>query len=163
MDIEERLKRLCFLLNSENIKSKQAAFDACYEDIVEARKLYSWELIAATINNQTKTSITSKIARNMFARSIERKSQRNGKNKTNTENMENKKEQKKIRLNFVEDKPNQSINPDVLKEYLRVCFNNKMIAMKAIENNISIDMIREWHCPNFVQLSNAIGNHIRNS
>lgn len=55
-----------------------------------------------------------------------------------------------------------SVDDDLLSTYLKVCFNKKLIAQKAIEHDVSIETIKSWKCPNFVQLNNTLGNYIRN-
>ncbi|EDW8942669.1 hypothetical protein A4O59_004296 [Salmonella enterica subsp. enterica] len=58
--------------------------------------------------------------------------------------------------------PKSRLNNGILNEYLSTCFNNRSIAEKALDNQVSIETIKSWGCANFVQLSNALSKYLRN-
>ena len=45
---------------------------------------------------------------------------------------------------------------------MNVCYQKEKLVQQAIENDISVETISSWGCANFVQVSNALGNYIRN-
>ena len=51
---------------------------------------------------------------------------------------------------------------DDFNDYMNVCYQKEKLVQQAIENDISVETISSWGCANFVQVSNALGNYIRN-
>lgn len=66
--IKDQINKLISLLNDPNIKSKQAAFNVCFEQLTQAKKLASWETIVSIINIETGMSFDEKTAANMYGR-----------------------------------------------------------------------------------------------
>lgn len=63
------LMQLITLLKNPAIKSKQAAFNACYDQLTEAKNLASWETIVAIIAEETGYTLDARTASNMYGRS----------------------------------------------------------------------------------------------
>ncbi|SEL88467.1 hypothetical protein SAMN04487787_12829 [Kosakonia sacchari] len=63
------LMQLITLLKNPAIKSKQAAFNACYDQLTEAKNLASWETIVAIIADETGYTLDARTASNMYGRS----------------------------------------------------------------------------------------------
>jgi len=158
-ETQELLQNLVNLLNQAEVKSKQTAFNLCYEDLSKAKELASWDAIANYVNEHTKEQLTGRIASNMFQRA------KANRDKQSKKRLSTKNSLKSTLENVKDNESNEAENhiaQDLLKEYMKVCFNKEIIARNAIENNISLELIQQWRCPNFVQLNNAIGNYIRN-
>ncbi|WP_162380510.1 hypothetical protein [Citrobacter sp. NCU1] len=158
IELKELLKTLVSLLNQDGLKSKQAAFNLCYDDLAQAKEMASWDVIARHVNENTSELLTAQIASNMFQRAKAKKKKQTKKRVISV------KETKQVSEKVDKDDHNESentISDGLLEKYMKVCFNKEMIARNAIENNISIDLIQQWGCANFVQLNNAIGNYIR--
>ncbi|MGL5037298.1 MAG: hypothetical protein ACRC6F_06120 [Aeromonas sp.] len=49
---------------------------------------------------------------------------------------------------------------DVSREFMDACFYKKVLAVRCMENDVSIEMIKSWGCGNFVQLSNQLSNYL---
>lgn len=67
--IKQRLSGLLELLRNPDIKSKQAAFNACYEDLSQIKKIVSWEKIVEVIKDETGVTFDARTASNMYGRS----------------------------------------------------------------------------------------------
>lgn len=67
--VKKLLSGLISLLNDPNIKGKQAAFDACYEQITKAKNLSTWETIVEIIKDESGANIDARTASNMYGRS----------------------------------------------------------------------------------------------
>lgn len=65
---QETLNRLLFLLSFGSLKSHQAAFDLAYDELVEAKKLRSWKVITACINENTPLNLSEMTVKTMFKR-----------------------------------------------------------------------------------------------
>jgi hypothetical protein len=78
LDIEDKLIKLCELLQDGRIKSKQAAFDLSHEDLIELRQFFSWESISKVITEKTGTEYKPTIISNMFGRTKRKRQQRGG-------------------------------------------------------------------------------------
>lgn len=65
---QETLNRLLFLLSFGSLKSHQAAFDLAYDELVEAKKLRSWKVITACINENTLLNLSEMTVKTMFKR-----------------------------------------------------------------------------------------------
>lgn len=156
----KELDNICKAINERSLKSKQAVFYRYYDDICLAKKLYSWEQITKYINENTDSELAMRAYKNMVQRAKNKntgtviKPQKTS--SIGTEKGEIKSSHESV------DVTKKNVSNEIFKEYLKVCFNKERIAKNAIDNDISIDIIREWGCPNFVQLNNAIGNYIRN-
>ncbi|EBM9948441.1 hypothetical protein S576_23700 [Salmonella enterica subsp. enterica serovar Give] len=76
---------------------------------------------------------------------------------------------KKEKEQSKEDKLSESVdntsstNDEVLNQYLDICFRNKNIAMRAIENSVPIEKIIEWKAPNATRLGTLLTNYIMNN
>ncbi|BGI51755.1 MAG: hypothetical protein HamCj_01080 [Candidatus Hamiltonella defensa (Ceratovacuna japonica)] len=66
--IKDQINNLISLLNDPNIKSKQAAFNVCFEQLTQAKKLASWKTIVSIINIETGMVFDAKTAANMYGR-----------------------------------------------------------------------------------------------
>ena len=66
------LMPLITLLRNPGIKSKQAAFNACYEQLTEVKDLASWETIVSIIDDETGYTLDARTASNMYGRSRRR-------------------------------------------------------------------------------------------
>ncbi|MDN5183701.1 zinc transporter [Escherichia coli] len=66
--IESLLSPICEAINETKSKSKQAVFNMYLQNILEAKKYYTWEQIADYINNNTKTELAQKTYINMTER-----------------------------------------------------------------------------------------------
>ena len=158
-NLDELLSSLCETIRDKKLKSKQAAFNAFLEEINKAKELYSLENISKFINEKTELNLSVDTYRTMIDRAKRKKST----------NVEVKTSQKRKFNNETEDNSNSIINirqkkPPVsnYSDYMNVCFNKEKIVQQAIENNVSVETIRSWGCANFVQVSNTLGNYIRN-
>lgn len=67
--IKQKLNGLLELLKNPDIKSKQAAFNACYSDLTQVKEIVSWETIVAVIKQETGVSFDARTASNMYGRS----------------------------------------------------------------------------------------------
>lgn len=157
MCIDVYLNRLGKLLSNKKIKSQQAAFNACHDDIKKAKDLFSWESIGDFLLKETGINFDKKKLWTMYSRA----------KKANNEKKENKinsqqNEKSVIQENNLEKKQTQK-NADKLKEYLNACFNNERIADQAMNANISIETIKSWQSPNQIRLGNTLLNYIRNN
>ncbi|EPR9285775.1 hypothetical protein ACU9PU_004853 [Escherichia coli] len=158
-NLDELLSSLCETIRDKKLKSKQAAFNAFLEEINKAKELYSLENISKFINEKTELNLSVDTYRTMIDRAKRKKST----------NVEVKTSQKRKFNNETEDNSNSIINIRQKKspvsnysDYMNVCFNKEKIVQQAIENNVSVETIRSWGCANFVQVSNTLGNYIRN-
>ncbi|EKM9681795.1 hypothetical protein P3973_004088 [Salmonella enterica] len=158
-NLDELLSSLCETIRDKKLKSKQAAFNAFLEEINKAKELYSLENISKFINEKTELNLSVDTYRTMIDRAKRKKST----------NVEVKTSQKRKFNNETEDNSNSIINIGQKKspasnysDYMNVCFNKEKIVQQAIENNVSVETIRSWGCANFVQVSNTLGNYIRN-
>lgn len=66
--IKQRLSSLLELLGNPDIKSKQAAFNACYEDLTQVKEIVSWEKIVEIIKHETGVNLDARTASNMYGR-----------------------------------------------------------------------------------------------
>ena len=67
--IKQRLSGLLELLRNPDIKSKQAAFNACYDDLTQVKEIVSWEKIVEVIKDETGVIFDARTASNMYGRS----------------------------------------------------------------------------------------------
>ncbi|CAH0299050.1 hypothetical protein WB91_08685 [bacteria symbiont BFo1 of Frankliniella occidentalis] len=67
--IKQRLSSLLELLRNPDIKSKQAAFNACYDDLTQVKEIVSWEKIVEIIKDETGVIFDARTASNMYGRS----------------------------------------------------------------------------------------------
>ena len=67
--IKMKLSKLIELLSNPDIKSKQAAFNACYGDLTQVKEIISWEKIVDIIKAETGVSFDARTASNMYGRS----------------------------------------------------------------------------------------------
>lgn len=66
--IKQKLSSLFDLLKNPAVKSRQAAFNACYDDLTQVRELSSWETIVDIIHKETGIEIDWRTASNMYGR-----------------------------------------------------------------------------------------------
>lgn len=66
--IKQKLSSLLDLLNNPALKSRQAAFDACFNELTQVRELASWEAVVDVIQKETGIEIDWRIASNMYGR-----------------------------------------------------------------------------------------------
>ncbi|HHF8111508.1 TPA: hypothetical protein ACPT1G_005182 [Escherichia coli] len=159
-NLDELLSSLCEEITDKKLKSKQAAFNSFLEEINKAKELYSLENISKFINEKTELNLSIDTYRTMIDRA---------KRKQSVSNVEVKTSQKR-KINNEKEKDNNSIinvrqkqsSVSNYTDYMNVCFNKERIVQQAIENNVSVETIRSWGCANFVQVSNTLGNYIRN-
>ncbi|EIC0238191.1 hypothetical protein K9365_004404 [Salmonella enterica subsp. enterica serovar Infantis] len=159
-NLDELLSSLCEAITDKKLKSKQAAFNSFLEEINKAKELYSLENISKFINEKTELNLSIDTYRTMIDRA---------KRKQSVSNVEVKTSQKR-KINNEKEKDNNSIinvrqkqsSVSNYTDYMNVCFNKERIVQQAIENNVSVETIRSWGCANFVQVSNTLGNYIRN-
>ncbi|MCX8963071.1 hypothetical protein EHW64_18615 [Erwinia psidii] len=67
--IKQRLSGLLELLRNPDIKSKQAAFNACHDDLTQVKEIVSWEKIVEVIKDETGVIFDARTASNMYGRS----------------------------------------------------------------------------------------------
>lgn len=67
--IKMKLSKLIELLSNPDIKSKQAAFNACYGELTQVKEIISWEKIVDIIKAETGVSFDARTASNMYGRS----------------------------------------------------------------------------------------------
>ncbi|MCW0309892.1 hypothetical protein [Pantoea ananatis] len=67
--IKMQLSGLILLLKNPDIKSKQAAFNACYQELTQAKEIVSWETIVEFIKLETGLEFDARTASNMYGRS----------------------------------------------------------------------------------------------
>lgn len=67
--VKQRLSTLLALLKNPDIKSKQAAFNACYNELTQLKEIASWETIVEVIEKETGISFDARTASNMYGRS----------------------------------------------------------------------------------------------
>lgn len=151
----KELDALCETLKEGRLKSKQAAFNLHYDELCKAISIYGWGNIADLINNCTKENLTIKTYKNMFERakkkaSIKHETPATGQGAVANRNPATTTKKKAMSLDGIDQ-----------NSYLQACFNNEIIAQEAIDNEVSIETIKSWGCANFVQVSAALGNHIR--
>ncbi|EGZ0822440.1 hypothetical protein F0287_005258, partial [Escherichia coli] len=80
--IDSFLSALCEAIRNEKLKSKQAAFNLYLQEILEAKKTYTWEQICTYINQNTDSTLAVRAYRNMVERA---KKKRLSQEKTNNE------------------------------------------------------------------------------
>ncbi|AWK15598.1 hypothetical protein SK355_13920 [Candidatus Fukatsuia symbiotica] len=118
--IKNQIKELISLLNDPHIKSKQAAFNACFEQLTRAKELASWETIAAIINTETGIVFDAKTASNMYGRTKKKYSNEKVSIKSKIVNLINKNndfESTKIDNNETyQNQKRQVSNPDELRK-----------------------------------------------
>ncbi|STK10703.1 Uncharacterised protein [Escherichia coli] len=66
--IDAFLSPLCEAIRNEKLKSKQAAFNLYLQEILEAKKTYTWEQICTYINQNTDSTLAVRAYRNMVER-----------------------------------------------------------------------------------------------
>lgn len=154
--LEELLSPLCEAIREKKQKSKQAAFNNFLAKILEAKRFYSWEQISLYINSETDSSLAVRAYKNMVLRAKKKHSQPEVINEIKGKVTPDTPISKQV------EKATVNVDAHTFNDYMNVCFHNKNIAEKAIAHNVDIDTIRSWKCANFVQVSNALGNYIRN-
>lgn len=158
-DLDELLGSLCVAIKDKKLKSKQAAFNLFLSEIGEAKSSYTLEQICECINRNTGLSLSNDTYRTMIDRAKRKQSIQKRETALVTKPIEGKvaiDEKGKVK-----EKP-FSISNEAYKDYMNACFNKERIVQQAIENDVSVETIRSWECANFVQVSNTLGNHIRN-
>lgn len=157
IELQDLLKNLVSLLNDDGLKSKQAAFNLCYDDLVLAKEMASWDVIARHVNEHTTEQLTGQIASNMFRRA---KAKRDKNKKSRVRQIKEPLHSADKFEKHDDNKSEINISDDLLEKYKKVCFNNERIALRAIEGDISIDIIDSWKSPNAVRLGNTLTNYI---
>lgn len=160
-ELHDLLEPLAALLNQSRLKSKQSAFNRHYTDLAKAKEIASWEAISTYLNEVTGDHLTAKSINALFHRAkakIEKQSQhpRSVEMKPTVLSRSGSNVESQVGIDEVESKP---LN-ELLQQYLKVCFNNERIALRAIESGISIDTIESWKSPNSVRLGNTLTNYI---
>ncbi|EGH9360855.1 hypothetical protein IFG57_004017 [Salmonella enterica] len=156
-EVDDLLAPLAALLKQNGLKSKQAAINRHFDDLRLAKELASWEVIASKLNDMACENFNSKTINVLYHRAKAKKNK-------------NAKLEKKVVLpsktNVVDSRspsvPTSEVTEDLLRNYKAVCFENERIALRAIENGVSIDLIRSWQCANYIQLGQSLGNYLRN-
>ncbi len=154
----EELEGLCKALKEGGWKSKQAVFTYYYDDFCRAKARCGWESVVQYINDETGDNLTINTYKTMIRR-VSKKSEASIKKSVI--------EKKELGLGLAKNQgastQKKALPLDGIDQnsYLQACFNNKIIAQEAIDNEVSIETIKSWGCANFVQLSTALGNHIR--
>lgn len=67
--VKNHLRDLIALLKNPSVKGKQAAFNACFEQLTRAKALATWETIVKIIEDETSIKIDASTASNMYGRS----------------------------------------------------------------------------------------------
>lgn len=158
-NLDDLLESLCEAIRDKKLKSKQAAFNLFLSEIAEAKNSYTLEQICDCINRNAGLSLSNDTYRTMIDRAKRKQSITKTKTASRAKpNAESGAADKniKVREKFI------SPSTDDYKDYMNVCFNKERIVQQAIENNVSVETIRSWGCANFVQVSNTLGNYIRN-
>lgn len=151
----KEIEELCKALKEKSLKSKQATFNRYYDDFCAAKDLYGWESVVKFINTETGDNLAVAAYKSMYKRAKKKVSIKHEPPATEQGAVANR--------NPATTTPKKAISLDGIDQnsYLQACFNNKIIAQEAIDNEVSIETIKSWGCANFVQLSTALGNHIR--
>ncbi|MGO4746737.1 hypothetical protein [Serratia quinivorans] len=153
--IDTFLHRLCEAIRDKTTKSKQAAFDLFFSDIIEAKKFYSWEQITCFINTATNDDLAPAAYRNMLTRTKNKNRVLKEKTPYSIRNRE--------QIINQDDKEPASINDTSdLGSYLAVCFNNERLASRAMTGGVSIEQIKTWQCPNAIRLGTTLSNYLQN-
>lgn len=66
--IKQKLSGLLLLLSNPDIKSKQAAFNASYDELTHVKEFVSWEKIVEIIKQETGITFDARTASNMYGR-----------------------------------------------------------------------------------------------
>lgn len=155
----KELEELCQTLKEGRLKSKQAAFNLHYDDLCKAVGIYGWGNIVSFINSYTEENLSMKTYKNMLDRAKKKAS-------LNYEKPRSKPAKaglvvKSNQAAAINEKGSSSDEIDY-NSYMNACFNNKLLAQRAIDSNVAVETIKSWGCANFVQVSNALGNYIIN-
>lgn len=155
----KEIEDLCKALKHGGYKSKQAVFNHYIDDFCNAKDRYGWGNVVEFINKETGITLNIETYRSMFKRAKKKAAIKN-----EVPVMERKKLGQVVADSQITKTNKTTSPPDGIdfNSYLNVCFNNKIIAQDAINNGVSIETIKSWGCANFVQVSTALGNHIRN-
>ncbi|EFI4715971.1 hypothetical protein JJL91_002588 [Salmonella enterica] len=156
--LEEILSPLCEAIRDKKQKSKQAAFNSFLPEILKAKEFYSWDQISLYLNNETDASLAVRAYKNMVLRAKKKLSQPESQNVNKGRIAPAIPTTKQVEKASIES----DVEPQVLNNYLRVCFNSERIAKRAIEAGVSIEEIKSWKCPNQINLGTKLSNHIQN-
>lgn len=66
--IKQKLSGLLDLLRNPGIKSKQAAFNAYYDNLTQVKEIVSWEKIVEVMKQETGITFDARTASNMYGR-----------------------------------------------------------------------------------------------
>ena len=148
MDIEDKLSRLCELLQDGRLKSKQAAFDLSHEDLIEARRFFSWESISKVITEKTGEEYKTTIISNMFNRTRRKL----GETTAPSEPIKQKE------TNTAKDTPPKEVtlSDDEHSAWHDAGFANDRIIKRLIDNQVPIDLAISWGAANDMQLSKKL-------
>lgn len=160
-ELQDLLTPLADLLNQSGLKSKQAAFNRHYNDLVKAKEIAAWEAISTYLNNMTGDHLTAKSINVLFHRAKAKVDKQPGQLRSVvTEPTASSKSGSNAKSQLGTDGGEQKASNELLNKYLKVCFNNERIALRAIEGGVSIDTIETWKSPNAVRLGNTLTNYI---
>ncbi|MHB9331398.1 hypothetical protein ACP3S7_28270 [Phytobacter ursingii] len=160
-ELQDLLEPLASLLNQRGLKSKQAAFNRHYNELAKAKEIASWEAISTYLNELTGDHLTAKSINALFHRAKVKVDKKPVQTRTElNEPIAQLKQSSKIPYQAVTDEVEHKTPSELMNEYLKVCFNNERIALRAIEGGVSIDTIESWKLPNAVRLGNTLTNYI---
>lgn len=155
----KELEDLCEAINRGEYKSKQTVFNHYLDDFCNAKDRYGWGRVVDFLNKETGVELNIETYRSMLKRAKKKVA---GKQKKPT--MEQRAVEigaKRSKASSINEKGSSSGEIDY-NSYMNACFNNKLLAQRAIDSNVAVETIKSWGCANFVQVSNALGNYIRN-
>ncbi|WP_049778720.1 hypothetical protein [Erwinia tasmaniensis] len=160
-ELQDLLEPLADLLNQSGLKSKQAAFNRHYNDLVKAKEIASWESISNYLNELTGDHLTAKSINTLFHRAKAKVKKQLGQSRTVvTEPIALSRSGSNVESHLGTEVEEPKASNELLNQYLKVCFNNERIALRAIEGGVSIDTIGTWKSPNPVRLGNTLTNYI---
>lgn len=160
-ELQDLLEPLATLLNQRGLKSKQAAFNRHYIELAKAKEIASWEAISTYLNELTGDHLTAKSINALFHRAKAKVTKKPGQSRPVViQPMTTLKTVSNAESHLGSDEVVTKASDELLNQYLKVCFNNERIALRAIEGGISIDTIETWKSPNAVRLGNTLTNYI---
>ncbi|TNV16122.1 hypothetical protein FH968_19990 [Buttiauxella sp. B2] len=160
MGLDEYLAKLADLLMSDTVKSQQAAFNLCFDELTEAKEIAGWSNISEYLKIKTGLVFEEKKLWTMYARAKAKSEKQSGRSKPVTIRATLPGRSSREADKNGSEELESNVSDELLKQYIKVCFNNERIALRAIEGGVSIDTIESWKSPNSVRLGNALTNYI---
>lgn len=142
--LDELLQPFLSTLRTTDLKGWQTAFNLHFNELVEAKKVSSWEEIAKLINTKTDCKVTARTASTMFQRAKK-------KNMLNTESIINKDIDKKPQKDIlnkkltISDFPYAEVTDEIFNEYQKALPLIGIASIKQlIKHGIKISDVLSW-------------------